>query len=39
MKGNLPAGRGVICVGKVLDPGDHRRRREAGTVALNKDES
>ena len=39
MNGDLPAGRGVICVGKVLDPGDHCRSRETGAIALNKHKS
>ena len=29
----------MIRFGKVLDPGDHLRRREAGTIDLNRYES
>ncbi len=32
---NLPGRRGVVRVGKVVDPGDHLRRSEAGARALD----
>jgi hypothetical protein len=35
----LPGRRGVVRIGKVLDPGDHRSCTEAGAIALNIDES